>query len=150
MIDWHSTVSFRLKTKVLLKQKRKSFRQNDDLFLYVFSLYIEKITLKVKKATSSHHRCCVPNCRTPTHELSQIPPTVRIKAMKIKKIFIPRGSRACSWHQSSDNWNFDAFKLKNKFSTDQIEEMINLLCDLKPKSVSAIEPGDFHRMLILI
>lgn len=62
--------------------------------------------------------------------------------MKTKKVFIPRGAIACSMHQSINNWNINAMKRWNKFNPEKIKQMIDLLCDVKQKSMVPIVPGN--------
>lgn len=82
-----------------------------DLIIYL-SFHIENIYLDIKKTNCSHHRCCMPGCRTPRNNLTRIP-----------------------MHRSIDNWDGNVLKCKNKFTPDKITEMIDLLCNVKQKNM---------------
>lgn len=96
--------------------------------------------MNIRKTNCSHHRCCIPGCRTSTNNLSRIPIEIRFKAMKTRKNFIPRGATACSMHQSIVNWDINVLMHWNKFSPDKIKEMVDLLCDVKQSNTEVEAP----------
>lgn len=88
---------------------------------------MSSIYLKIRKTSASHRWCTVPKCGITTN-LRSISKTRRLKSMKMDKVFIPNGSRACSIHFAQENWRINT-KLENKFSSAQLEEMVQMLCD---------------------
>lgn len=99
------------------------------------------IYLKIKRTSANRLRCTFPGCED-RDSLHNIPKHVRFKAMKQKKIYIPREARACNQHMH--NWdtvidtNIDR---PMKFNANQVDDMIQLLCNSGPKMVSEI-PGN--------
>lgn len=64
--------------------------------------------------------------------------------MKEKKIFIPDGARACNYHYSLQDWSINT-QLENRFTRNQLEDMVDLLCDRKNNVSNS--PGKLHYMI---
>lgn len=102
------------------------------------------IFLKYQKTLSTHTRCTIPNCRTPTDRLRLISYRTRFKAMKTKELCIPAGARACYQHFNDNAMLSDvqAVNSSYKFNRKQIEDIINLLNGPKLNSTLNV-PGNF-------
>lgn len=89
--------------------------------------FSEFVNLNLRKTSATHSRCTFSSCRTPNNQLKTISRIMRFDAIKSKKIYIPAGARACSFHYTPTNWNITN-EGDEKFSKNQIEEIIELLC----------------------
>lgn len=91
------------------------------------------IYLRIQRTVSNRRRCTYPGCENKgiLHNVSR---HVRFKAMKDKKIYIPNKARACVQHLNAwDAIDGDAGR-RTKFNAEQIEDMVQLICDSGPKN----------------
>lgn len=87
-------------------------------------------------------RCAYPKCKSRLN-LRAIPLSVRCFIAKNVKIYIHRLARGCPAHIQSNSWisagnDFPLRKWRNQFSSQQIEDFVNLLANNKTKEPNAI------------
>lgn len=82
----------------------------------------------IQRTFANRRRCAFPGCenRDRLHDISR---RIRFKTMKQKRIFIPNKARACDHHLHAwDTVDGNTGQLFSKFSKNQIEDMVELLC----------------------
>lgn len=103
---------------------------------------IGKITLAHFRTEVQHKRCAFPGCEV-NRNLSRIQKNVRSFAAKNTKIYIHRFAKACYVHSKARDWLQAMSKIpthleRRKYSSEQIEDLINLLTDKKIKSIDSV------------
>lgn len=98
------------------------------------------VYLKIKRTSGNRRRCTISGCEN-RDNLHNVPRKVRFKMMKERKIYIPREARACDQHLYNWDTMLGDTDDRTKFNTNQIEDMVELLCDSRPRIVSEI-PGE--------
>ena len=101
-------------------------------FIHFFILFVIRtasILLNFRKTITSTRRCTIPGCETPTDSLRDVKIAERLRALKIKKVFIPKRARVCKLHCSEHSWNLDIPEHMN-FTPKQLVELITLFTEL--------------------
>lgn len=84
--------------------------------------------MNFRKTNASTRRCTFPECQTPTDRLRDVKSFERLRALKMKKIYIPKRARVCNVHCSENAWNLD-IEDGMTFTGKQIEDLIALVTE---------------------
>lgn len=95
-------------------------------FILSFFYEIYSMYLNFLKSIASTRRCTFPECATATENLRDINRSDRLRALRLKKIYIPNRARVCSNHVEQNTWvvNEDGEIL---FSQKQVQDLVELI-----------------------
>lgn len=93
----------------------------------------EVVRINIKKTSNTTRKCTFPSCEE-KNGLRKIPLTIRVKVMKLKRLYIPCRALACSHHYELSPWTTVVIEEIDIscFTAMQIEDMIDMLrtdCD---------------------
>lgn len=108
--------------------------------------------LKINRAAASNKSCSYPSCGE--KDLQNASRDIRYELLKNSKFYIPRNSRVCLLHSDYDIWPEHIRNTNLPFTTEQIEDMIDLLC-LEPKTKQSnqgmcVQISDLNHRIVFV
>lgn len=88
--------------------------------------------MNIRRTNATTRRCTFPGCQTSRDQLRDVKKSERLKALTLKKIYIPCRARVCAFHASENSWDFDHDGDMN-FKKNHIEGLIKLVTDSSEK-----------------
>lgn len=103
--------------------------------------------MNYRRTNASTRRCTFPDCGTPTDRLRDVKGLERLRALKMKKIYIPKRARVCKLHCSENLWNLAMQEGNMIFTKTQIEDLIILATRKEvEKTNTAVGPYNIDTM----
>lgn len=87
--------------------------------------------LNFRRTNASTRLCTFPNCKTSMVGLRNAKYSKRYRALKMLRMYIPKGARFCKFHFNENSWNSDMPEENGIFSKVQIEDLITLVTEKK-------------------